>query len=195
MRLVRLEEMFDMSQGIVTSRLKDGGGKPVKVVQTRNLAGLEVEDDVDTLELNLPRKSGRLKKGDILVHLKTLPLRASVATQRDVGSIAGTNIAILTRPEDLNDPEEQFDPYYLAGMLRTRYMNRVLTSRLGGESVSSLSLRTLRTLPVPLPPPEVQTAMARAFRNLEKYARLTEDLVEARSEQLEIALDSYFRHP
>jgi restriction endonuclease S subunit len=188
MRHVELKDIYDIFQGIAFARLRDDSGDSVRVVQTRNLNYLEVSGEVEVVPLNRSAQLRLLRAGDVLINLKSVPVRASVATEDDIGSIASSNIAVLTTKLGA---AEALNPIYLVGLLRSRYMTDALSSHMGGESISTLNLRTLRTLPVPVPSHDKQRALSTAFRALERYVVFTGELVEAHTERLEVTLSSY----
>jgi restriction endonuclease S subunit len=188
MKVVQLNNIYDISQGVVLARLKNDLGNSVQVLQTRNLTNLEVSGEVEPVRLGRVAKLQRLRSNDVLINMKSIPVYASVVPEQYAGSIASSNIAILTAQPGV---AEMLDPFYLVGLLRSGYMNRVLSSHMGGESISSFNLRTLRTLPVPVPPLNKQLAFSRAFRALEHYVSLTQELVGAHTERLEVELAGY----
>lgn len=188
MKLLQLQDIYDISQGTAFARLRNDAGEEIRVVQTRNLNDLGVSGKVDLVHLSQADKLRRLREGDVLINLKSFPVQGSVATKEDAGSIASSNIAILTAKPDA---AETLDPIYLVGLLRSRFMDHALSSHMGGEGISSFSLRTLRTLPMPVPPKDAQLAFSKAFRALEQYVGLIKELVEAHTERLEVELGNY----
>jgi restriction endonuclease S subunit len=188
MKSAQLKDIYDISQGVVLARLKSDVGDSVRVVQTRNFSNLEVSGEVELILLGQAEKLRRLRANDVLINLKSIPVRASVVTEQHAGSVASSNIAILTAKPGA---AETLDPVYLAGLLRSRFMNHIFFSHIGGESVTSFNLRSLSKLPVPVPPHDKQLVLSEAFQALERYVSLTQQLVETHTERLEVALSSY----
>lgn len=188
MEWLALQDVYDITQGVAVSRLKEGVGKSLSIVQTRNLASLEVSGELDKSDAGPSPKIRRIKKGDVLVNLKSIPVRASITTDAVSGSVASSNIAILAPKENA---APGVDSHYVVGLLRSRFVHRRLVSHMGGEGIASFNLRTLRTLQIPVPPFDKQQALGRAFLALETYWSLMQQLVEAQTERLETELESY----
>jgi restriction endonuclease S subunit len=179
---VRLDSICHVAQGATLTRLRSDEGSPVKVLQIRNLNALELNGDIEEESLQIDLDGPYvLRTGQIVVSLRGVPIKASVVTQEQAGNVAGSNLAILT-------PHHEVEPYYLAGLFGTKYLNNFLGGLVGGTVIPSLSVRVLREFQVPLPPLEHQRAFAEAFRALDLYQRLVRELTALRTERLELQL-------
>jgi restriction endonuclease S subunit len=186
LRWLPLEKIAEVTQGATLSRLKDPKGKAVPVVQIRNLNTLEVGGDLEVGTFDV-QKAGqyRAREGQVLVSLRGVPVKASVVPDREAEWMIGSNLAIIT-------PQDNVDPYYLAGLLRSEFMNQKIDKLIGGVTVASLSLKQLRLIELPLLVEEEQRVLSNAFRALDKYTLLTQELVRLRVQRTEAQLLKLF---
>lgn len=187
-----LQDICEITQGVVLSRLRDQRGEPFKVIQIRNLNALELDDPLEVERLS-PFRARSVKEGDVLLSLRGSPIRAAVVPEGMKRCVASPNIAVI-RPKGpkLFTNDAALNPYYLAGLLSSEYMNRILDTYLGGGAVPSLSVRTLRMLKVPVPMPDLQEDFAEAFKAHNRASANAERLVARQRERLEAELIHQF---
>lgn len=151
------------------------------VLQIRNLDRIRVSGEPDAVHLADVNPNQRLRPGYILIGLRAKPIRASVVTSEQVDYVASSNLAVLLPRQD----KQNVNPYYLAGLLRSQFLNRTISRETGAGKLPSLNLRIIRSLKFPLPSVDKQAAIADAFEALERYRDLAYDLVNLRTAQLE----------
>lgn len=183
---VQLGDLCQVTQGVSITRLREDLGEETAVVQTRNLDKLEVTGEPDKVPLAQVKASQLLKAGDVLISLRGTPVRASVVTTHQANFVASSNLAVVL----LKDTSGNLDPTYLAGLLRSHYMNRHFSLQTGGGKLPSFSLRTIRDIEIPVPSAAKQAALAKAFLALENYQEVARELVDLRTEQLESELSA-----
>jgi restriction endonuclease S subunit len=180
----QLGDLCQVTQGVSITRLRDDIGKETSVVQMRNLDKLEVTGEPDKMLLAQVKAGQFLKAGDVLVSLRGTPVRASVVTAHQADFVASSNLAVVS----LKGTPRDLDPMYLAGLLRSRYMDRRFSPQTGGGKIPSFNLRTIRDLDIPVPSATKQAALAAAFLALENYEEVAHELVDLRTKQLESEL-------
>lgn len=183
---VPLEELGEVQQGATLSRFRHEGGNSLRVIQIRNLDKLEVASDLEE-EKYLGEKVAtyRVEVGQVLVSLRANPVKASVVPEPLKGCLAGSNLAIVK-------PRQDVDPYYLAGLIRSDFINRRLSNLIGGTVIPSLSVAVLRKAELPAVSAEYQSLLADAFRALDNYATLAAKVTERRGVRLEAQLEALF---
>lgn len=175
-----------MQQGATLSRLRDDRGDPVRVIQIRNLDRLEVASDLEE-EKYLRDKIAKfqVEAGQVVVSLRSNPVKASVVPEPLKGCLAGSNLAVIKLRSGVN-------PYYLAGMIRSTLINRRLSSLIGGTVIPSLSVAALRKAELPMVSAEYQRLLAEGFQAHDSYAALAARLTERRGTRLEAQLEMLF---
>ena len=183
---VPLEEFGDVQQGATLSRVRDAQGDELEIVHIRDLDGLDVSTELERDKYTKEKIDRYLtQQGDVLVSLRANPVKASVVTALTEGSLVGSNLALVR-------PYSKIDPYFLAGLLRSEFINQRLNALIGGSVIPSLSVAALRKFELPFVPKEQQNILAQSFCSLERYKSLTDKLVTARGQQLEAHLVHLF---
>ena len=175
-----------IQQGSTLSRSKGDEGQKFRVIHIRNLDTLEVSGVLDE-DIYSQKKVLKylVEDGDVLVGLRANPVKASVVPESLSGALIGSNLARIRPHRDVN-------PSYLAGLLRSAFINRRLSSLIGGTVNPSLSVATLRSVELPWLVASEQTLLVESFRALDTYAALSAELVERRHERLEVQLAHLF---
>lgn len=184
---IGLQHICEVTQGAPLSRLRHENGIPFRIIQIGNLNTLEPDDDLEVERLS--SRAPYVRPGDVLVSLRGSPIRAAVVPEGMDDCVASPNIAILS----LRNPrtpmnDDGLDPYFLAGLFSSDYMNRALNAYLGGGAVPSLSVRTLRALKVPVLEPQLQRDFAEAFKAHNRTTVNSQKLVAFQRERLEAEL-------
>ncbi len=183
---VPLERFGDVQQGATLSRVRDVQGGELSIIHIRDLDGLDVNTELERDKYAKEKIDRYLtQQNDVLVSLRANPVKASVVTAAAGGSLVGSNLAIVR-------PYPEVDPYFLAGLLRSDFINQRLNALIGGSVIPSLSVAALRKFELPLVPREQQSILAQSFCSLERYKSLTDKLVTARGQQLEAHLSHLF---
>lgn len=181
-----LEEFGIIRQGATLSRIRSPEGMRLGVVQIRNLDALEVDNKLDEETFMTTRTDmHRTKMGDVLISLRSSPIKAAVVPAEVEGSVVGSNIAILT-------PHGNVSSTYLAGLLSSEFMRQQLDELIGGTIIPSLSVAVLRSVKLPMPNYEQQEAIAKGFRLLDRYKKLSYLLIEERETRMEAELARFF---
>lgn len=180
----KIEKLCSVQQGATLGRIKVEDGEQLPLIQIRHLSGLELSGEPDLATFDDEKAEGyRLEANQVVVSLRGIPIKASVVREPYVGAICGSNVAVLT----IKDPN-RCDPYYLAGLLSSKYLNARLSSLIGGSTVPSLSVRQLREFKIPVPAIADQRTLVRAFKGFETYEHVTEQLLTAHAQRLEAHL-------
>jgi len=145
---VNLVEISDLRAGAATSGGSDG---PVRVLKPRNLVGGRITGVVDRID---DKEAGRLtryqlKAGDIACVRTGALGRHAPARPEHEGWLFGTGI-IRVRPSD------RVDARYLDNYLSHPRVLDWLNRNAVGSPIPSISTAVLGTLPVALPPVEMQ---------------------------------------
>ena len=180
--LKQLGELVRISQGITLSRYKDDEGETVKfLVQVRNLERLYLEDELEQVHLSSSDiKRYELHVNDVVVANRSIPLKASVVTERIAGSLAAQHVAVL-RPN-----LKELNPVYLAIVMRSHWMQQSVASLYTvSVATTSLNISDLSNLQFPLPNLDTQQKIAQLFLSAEKAAQVTLEIVKTRQNLIE----------
>lgn len=174
-----------IGQGANLSRVRSEDGELFRVIHPGNLAGLGFTGDFPEERLDPLRvEKNIVRTGCILISQLASNFRASVVTPSEDGYVAALNLAVVVLGADIGDP------YFIAGMLNTKAVQRRLLRRAGGASTATISLATLREFAFPLPSEDVQNEIGQAFRRIEDARRAMERFRASQSARMEhVALD------
>ncbi|WP_024747857.1 restriction endonuclease subunit S [Levilactobacillus namurensis] len=174
---MQLDDLVTMKTGVNQLRLKDPTadlyGYPDLVADLgRSVAQPE------TAEAAASEQSYQVVVGDIV--FSTLQNTASIVTAETAGKVLTQNF-VRWRIK-----HHQIDPRYLCYCVnQTDAVKRQLARFLEGSHVANkLSLKTLRTLEIPVPPREEQDLWGRLYFNLQRQATLQERLVALQTQLL-----------
>lgn len=177
-------------QGLQVARYQGEDLVPYQMVNVRNLEGLFVEGDLSEEALrryDIPEHYF-LRAGDVVIALRGSTLKASVVPTGISGALASQNLAVVR-------PGTELDSIFLAGLLRSRWMHRILSglyvqSGVQAYAVSVLTVKQLRELEIPLPSLEDQQKLAEVFQTLEHLQIVTSDILASNQNLAEAALAS-----
>jgi len=127
----------------------------------------------------------RLQPGDVLLSVSGSIGKVGVVGNGGVGAVASKNLAVLR-------PLEGVSPRYLAALLRSESIQAWLEGHTRGATIKHLSIRTLRHLPLPLPPIPLQDIIARRFREQgrDAVALLLQHLSKAEEDPIQAWLET-----
>lgn len=130
----------------------------------------------------------RLRAGDVLVSKSGTIGKTGVVRNGAVGGIASGGFFVL-RPDN-----SRIDPHFLAAYLQSNDCQQWLKSRSSGSVISGLQKQFIETLPVPLPPLQIQHRVASDFREQQVDALTQLRLVLSRpdSDPVAVWLDRSF---
>jgi restriction endonuclease S subunit len=183
---IPLEDLGVIEQGPNLARFRHPAGEAFQIVQIRNLDRLEVTGILE-VETALASKADpfRIKAGQVLVSLRSTPVKAAAVPTSVAGCLAGSNLAVVA-------PRAGVDSHYLAGLLSSTFMKHRLDEIMGGTVIPSLSVSFLRKLKLPMPPLDEQQTLAEGFKSLDRYGELALTLIERRTLRLEAQLSKLF---
>ncbi|GEO75074.1 hypothetical protein FD30_GL001046 [Levilactobacillus namurensis DSM 19117] len=174
---MQLDDLVTMKTGVNQLRLKDSsvdlyGYQDLVADLGRSVAQSE------TAEAAASEKSYQVVVGDIV--FSTLQNTASIVTAETAGKVLTQNF-VRWRIK-----HHQIDPRYLCYCVnQTDAVKRQLARFLEGSHVANkLSLKTLRTLEIPVPSHEEQDLWGRLYFNLQRQATLQERLVALQTQLL-----------
>ncbi|MEV4835655.1 N-6 DNA methylase [Nonomuraea sp. NPDC049486] len=160
-REVTLVDISELTSGPFTrfTRASDDGS--VGVVKPRNLDGGRISGTFDRVDEDTAGKLAnyRLAEGDIVCTRTGTFGRHALVTSAHEGWICGTGLIRIR-------PREAVDPQYLSDYLSSPWVLDWLTRNSAGSVLPSINTRVLGTLPVVLPPAEVQGTIGRTLHAL-----------------------------
>lgn len=162
LQVVPLEQLAEVAQGVSYERKL--------TTESRNGAALaplvRVGDVVDP-HVKRPalfftadaaarvRETHRLRRGDLLITTSgTVGKLGVIDDEHLVGAVATKSLVVIR-------PREGAAPAFLAAILRSPGYQEWILGHARGATIQHLSVRTLRKLPIPLPPLPVQDAVLR----------------------------------
>ena len=172
---MQLDDLVTMKTGVNQLRLKDPAadlyGYQDLVADLGRLVAQPTQERAD-------EQSYQVVVGDIV--FSTLQNTASIVTAETAGKVLTQNF-VRWRIK-----HHQIDPRYLCYCVnQTDAVKRQLARFLEGSHVANkLSLKTLRTLEIPVPPREEQELWGRLYFNLQRQATLQERLVALQTQLL-----------
>lgn len=180
-----LADVCDVVAGPSNSMIRQAGldGVPVEVVAPKNLLHGRIVDSgplMVTAEASARLDRYRLLPGD-LICVRTGDLgKQALAGPEHEGWVAGTACFRLR-------PKPTADSRYLLHYLRHPAVRDWITRHASTATVPTLTLSTLRTLPIVIPPPAAQATIGEIMSALEEKVSLHREIVDA-TEQLRDSL-------
>lgn len=113
-----------------------------------------------------------LLTGDILFPAKGSQKIPYVVKEQDLPVVASSVFFVIRTDREAVLPE------FLAWLLTTPQMYQQLRVISEGSTISSISIREFRSLPIPVPPLSVQFKITEIMQLQERYATLTAQLLE-----------------
>jgi type I restriction enzyme M protein len=149
--------------------LRDRPEEPERIVGLLRIA------DIETGKITSPplflskqasgkiRYESRLLPGDVLLSVSGSIGKVGLVGNGGVGAVASKSLAVLR-------PLEGLSPHYMAALLQSESIQKWLEGHARGATIQHLSIRTLRHLPLPIPPIPVQELIAQKYRDIGKDA-------------------------
>ncbi|WP_075831048.1 restriction endonuclease subunit S [Deinococcus marmoris] len=182
---VPIGKLGTLSQGVTLTRYTSDGGQERRVLQVTNLTGIHVEPkDGDRFEKfdDVRIADFLARTGQILIALRTSSLKASVVPD-------GLNDAVISNNLTVLDVDRAIaHPYFVAGLLRSELMQRVVAPMFTGSVIQNIPLAKFKTLEIVLPDLTEQDAIAEAIAAQDVYRVQTHRVTELMSERIEAAL-------
>lgn len=177
---VALGALAQMFQGAhLKKKERTAAGSSAVVVRIQNLATLDLSGEFVSEALGSDKIDRfRIRAGQIVVALRSTPLKASVVGTDQEGLVVNSNFAVLT-------PTSAVDPYFLVGLLRSEAFNQLAMPQRAGALIPSLTLSQLKQLQIPLAPPNVQRHWGTVFRAMERYQQAAQRLLHERERLVE----------
>lgn len=173
-------------QGASLTRYRQSEGEEKRIVNIGDLGFLQTQGSLQNERLTHGGYvNNALQAHDLAVATRGTILKASVVSPEHAGAIAGQNLAVV-RPK-----QESIYPVYLAGVLRSRHLQRAF-ERLSMRSttIKLITLKELGDLTIPCPPLSEQRVLARLFLEIETLDKLALESVQARRQLSEAAIGS-----
>lgn len=149
---------------IVAKTIKDGYVSPDDVVWNR----YKTEPD--------PRRI--TKEGDIIIKL-VQPFSACIIGKEEEGLLVSSFCAII---RNIND--ESVTREYLLAYLNSAQGIAQVTSKMGGSTIQTISMKGIRTIQLPKPTLGIQSEIASAFAEKTKMAKLMSRMAKLQEEKL-----------
>ncbi|MDB9374754.1 restriction endonuclease subunit S [Nodularia sphaerocarpa] len=171
-----LEQLVKIYQGVTLNRYQDDQGSQERIINSRNLENIYIDNDLSMLKLDSSKLSQyRLHIDDVVIAIRGTPLKASVVTDKVQGSLASQNLAVLR-------PTAQINPIYLAVFMRSKWLEKHLVTLYSQSSGTQLlKISQLRALEIPLPHLNKQNKLAELFLAAERYTKITLETLEIRN--------------
>lgn len=184
-RLIPLQELGIVSQGITISRYASEEGKVFSVVNVSDLEDLyleQVQGKAQLIEAEIQRYS--LRENDVIIAIRGTLLKSSVITSALEGSLSNQNTVFFRAKS------HEIDSLYLAVLLRSNYFQRMpsFRERQSTTTLPAIRISELRTLEIPLPDLHTQYHIAQSFLSIEQAKKAMLSAVEIRQKLSEIAL-------
>lgn len=100
----------------------------------------------------------KLKVGDVLVSISGTIGKIGIVSKKIAGAVADNDLAVIRSPSDIS-------PEYLSALLRAPIYQTWLKGHARGSSIQNLSINTLRKIPVPVPPLDIQEKVVSTKHN------------------------------
>ena len=118
-------------------------------------------------------------KGDVIIKL-TQPLGACLIGEGEEGMLVTSFCAIINGFD-----ENVIDPRYLVAFLNSKTGMQEIASRMGGSTIQTISLGSLKALQIPVPELKIQKEIISAFEKKIKVEKLALSLSSLYQEKLD----------
>ncbi len=185
-----LQELCEVARGITYGIVKVGNFVPggVPVIRGGDIRGGRIEfDDAKRVTEEISRKFSRtiLRGGEILLNLIAEPGHSAIAPSTLEGFNVSRDVAVIPVDSEAN---AQFVDFFL----RSKAAIDWLSARLQGSVTQKINLRTLRELPVPIPPRPEQDAIAHILGTLDDKIELNRRMNETLEAMARALFKSWF---
>lgn len=185
---VRLAEVCELIPGAPTKDVPAGSGT-VPVLKPKNLGPGQLIGDTDMVNEDEASRNSRysVRAGDLLCARTGTMGRAALAAEEQQGWVFGSGL-ICIRVK----PGQELDHRFLAAYFMSPTAVDWVIRHSGGTSIPSISVKTLATLPVRLPPLRVQQAIAENIdvltENAAAHERARQAVLDLRESLLQLLL-------
>lgn len=182
---VPVGKLGTLSQGLTLTRYTSDDGQERRVLQVTNLAGIHVEPkDGDRFEKFDDARLGDFltRTGQVLIALRTSALKASVVPDSLQGAVISNSLTILEVDEAV------VNPYFIAALLRSEVMQRVVAPMFTGTAIQGIPLAKFKTLEITLPDLATQNAIAEAIAAQDAYREEADKVAALMRERIDATL-------
>lgn len=168
-----LEEICDIFTGFPIARNEDENNNGIQVIRGRDLSSSQLsKDQLSSFkdDRNIPERF-KIQTGDILLQRISLNPKSILVSPELEGVIASDTVIVI-RPKDTI-----IDINYISQFFASQLGQKLLVSRVKGNFAPTISLTSLKTLPIPLLAENV-------INDLESVQKIEEDL-RNKAEKLE----------
>ena len=166
------------------------GAAKVPVIHVKDVVdgGLPHPDELDRIDLpdTFQYKRQRLLPGDILVSARGTLMKCAIVQPSHAGAVASANFIVIRLGAEAPLRAELLYAFLQQPAVQARFL-----SGAGGNAQAALTIRDLENLSVPLPPRDVQPALARLVVVSEDQYRTAVDGARLRREE---AMDIVAQH-
>ena len=176
-RVVTLGEIADISRGLQYGRDRDDASNRKsseirQLIKTVRVQDLPKDDEAEPEGVPIvnpsaskiidgavrpPRETDMLRTGDVVLSIGGTVGRVSIVGEFAGKAVASNGLAVI-RCHDTTTSQ------YVAALLRTEPYQSWLMENSSGTSIRHLSVRVMREMRIPLPPPEIQQKLSSAIR-------------------------------
>lgn len=135
-----------------------------------------------TIDNNAKTDMYRLKKHDVILSIRGSSLKVAVVPVDDERLLLSQNFIGIRCNEDL-------DPYFLKVYLESPLGQYLLTNKMSGTTIATLSRKDVETLEVPSIPIEEQKIMMKSYNTTENY--INKEIDRLKTEMLETKIQTY----
>ena len=182
---VPISELGTLSQGVTLTRYTSDKGRERRVLQVTNVSGVHVEPkDGDRFEKFDDVRIGDFlaRKGQVLIALRTSSLKASVIPDGLNDAVVSNSLTVLEVNEAIANP------YFVAGLLRSKVMQRAVAPLFTGTTIQGIPLAKFKTIEIALPELVEQNAIAEAIAAHDDYRVQVFKAAALMSERIEASL-------
>lgn len=189
-KMMKIRDMIQIDEkgkeaiirGVPTSSRKNGNGLEAKIISIK-----DIKNGVITLDPEQKRivknqtviDKSKLEEGDVLVATRGSTFKAAVVASKAIEYIPSQNLIGLRLNHNVL-------PEFMVAYLNGRYGQHALNEIGKGATISSISIKDLEELLIPVPSMEVQKIIAETVLSIQEYR----DLVKQEQDIIEMINDS-----
>lgn len=184
---LRLQDIADIRVGATmrgkdASRKTEEAGLPLLRISDLSQDGrVELSESPHFIAADSVKSQFRVRPDDILVANRGVRMTAAIAPQGLEAFIGGQLFYIRVKRGNLS-------PRFIHWFLNLGSTQQALLSQTRGSYVKNLSIKTLRELEIPAPPPELQEKVVALARLAGEEQALLQQIAEKRALHMEAAL-------
>lgn len=181
----RLSDICDLIPGSPT---KDDADGTIPVLKPKNLVAGRLTGEIDRMAASEARRHARyvIKSGDLLCTRTGTLGRSGLADADHVGCVFGSGL-ICVRVK----PGTHVDPQYLASYFAHQSVSSWIIRQAKGTSIPNINAKVLGTMPVPVPPLDVQRSIAHARGALDESIAAHERIIKMTTELRDAVLPGF----